>query len=54
MTKKQRGRPPQYQPPERIDASPKEIAKAVLKVKSKDSWRFEEEAESNGLKVRRR
>lgn len=44
-TKKPRGRPVQHPRPERIDASPEEIADVVLKAKPKKTWRFEEEAE---------
>ena len=42
-TKKQRGRPVKYPRPERIDASPEEIAEVVLRAKPKKVWRFEEE-----------
>ena len=31
--------------PERIDASPEEIAEVVLRAKPKQTWRFEEERE---------
>ena len=41
-TKKQRGRPVKYPRPERIDASPEEIAEVVLRAKPKKVWRFEE------------
>ncbi len=40
--KKQRGRPVKYPRPERIDASPEEIAEVVLRAKPKKVWRFEE------------
>ena len=30
--------------PERIDASPEEIAEVVLKAMPKETWRYEEEA----------
>ena len=30
--------------PERIDASPEEIAEVVLKAKPKETWRYEQEA----------
>lgn len=40
--KKQRGRPPRPMP-ERIDASPEEIAEVVLRAKPKDDWRYQEE-----------
>ena len=45
MTDKQkpRGRPPKYPMPERIDASPEEIAEVVLRAKPKQDWRYEEE-----------
>ena len=42
--KKPRGRPPKYEMPERIDASPEEIAEVVLKAKPKEKWRYEEES----------
>ena len=41
-TKKPRGRPVIHPRPERIDASPEEIAEVVLRVKPKQTWRFEE------------
>ena len=41
--KKPRGRPPKYPMPERIDASPEEIAEVVLRAKPKETWRYEEE-----------
>ena len=40
---KRRGRPPKYDMPERIDASPEEIAEVVLQAKPKETWRYEEE-----------
>lgn len=36
----QRGRPPKYEMPERIDASPEEIAQVVLRAKPKKKWRY--------------
>ena len=42
-TKKQRGRPVENPRPERIDASPEEIADVVLRAKPRQTWRFEEE-----------
>ena len=51
--KKQRGRPPKYKRPERINASPEEIAQVVLRAKPKKVWRFEEQAEAEGLQPRR-
>ena len=42
--KKLRGRPPKYPMPERIDASPEEIAEVVLKAMPKETWGYEEEA----------
>ena len=42
--KKLRGRPPKYPMPERIDASPEEIAKVVLRAKPKEAWRYEQES----------
>lgn len=41
-TKKQRGRPVKNSRPERIDASPEEIAEVVLRAKPKQDWQFEE------------
>ena len=41
--KKPRGRPVEHPKPERIDASPEEIAEVVLRAKPKQTWRFEEE-----------
>ena len=41
--KKPRGRPPKYPMPERIDASPEEIAEVVLGAKPKQAWRYEQE-----------
>ena len=41
-TKKQRGRPVENPRPERIDASPEEIADVVLRARPKQTWRFEE------------
>ncbi len=48
------GRPPLYQLPEPIDASPEEVARVVLQAKPKKVWRFEEEAKAKGLKPYRR
>lgn len=42
--KKQRGRPPTFTMPERIDAPPEVIAEVVLRAKPKKKWRYEEEA----------
>ena len=41
--KKQRGRPVKYLMPERIDASPEEIAEVVLRAKPKEVWRYDQE-----------
>ena len=41
--KKPKGRPLKYPMPERIDASPEEIAEVVLRAKPKETWRYEEE-----------
>ncbi len=41
---KKRGRLVVYEMPERIDASPEEIAETVLRAKPKDEWRYEQEA----------
>lgn len=38
--KKPRGRPPKYQMPERIDASPERIAEVVLRAKPKKEWDY--------------
>ena len=45
--KKPRGRPVKYPMPERIDASPEEIADVVLRAKPKQVWKYEEEAGRN-------
>ena len=37
-----RGRPLKYEMPERIDASPEEIAQVVLRAKPKKKWRYME------------
>ena len=42
--KKPRGRPPKIAWPEPIDASPEDIARAVLQVPHKKEWRFMKEA----------
>ena len=42
-SKKPRGRPVEYSRPERINASPEEIAEVVLGAKPKKMWRFEQE-----------
>ena len=42
--KKPRGRPPEIVWPEPIDASPEDIARAVLQVPHKKEWRFMKEA----------
>ncbi len=43
MTEKpKRGRPVKYPMPERIDATPEEIADVVLRVKPKKHWRYEQ------------
>ena len=42
--KKPRGRPPEIVWPEPIDASPEDIARAVLQVPHKKKWRFMKEA----------
>lgn len=41
--KKPTGRPVKHPMPERIDASPEEIAETVLKAKPKETWRYEQE-----------
>ena len=45
--KRGRGRPPKYPMPERIDASPEEIAETVLRAKPKKVWRYEKETGRN-------
>ena len=42
--KKPRGRPAKHVLPEPIDATPEEVARAVLQAPPKERWRFEEEA----------
>ena len=37
--KKPRGRPPEHEMPERIDASPETIAEVLLQAKPKRTWR---------------
>ena len=44
--KKPRGRPPEIVWPEPIDASPEDIARAVLQVPHKKEWRFMKEAKA--------
>ena len=44
--KKPRGRPPEIVWPEPIDASPEDIARAVLQVPHKKEWRFMKEAKT--------
>ncbi len=39
-----RGRPVIHEMPERIDASPEEIAETVLRAKPRSEWRYEREA----------
>ena len=46
--KKKRGRPVEHPRPERIDASPEEIAEVVLRAGPKKAWRFEEERRHKG------
>lgn len=41
--KKKQGRPLKYPMPERIDATPEEVAEVVLRTKPKKVWRYEEE-----------
>ena len=43
MPKRERGRPPVHKPPERINATPEEIARAALSVPKKDKWRYMED-----------
>ena len=43
--RKKRGRPVLHEMPERIDASPEQIAETVLRAKPKSKWRYEQEAE---------
>ena len=49
METKGRRRPPKYPMPERIDASPEQIAEVVLLAKPKETWRYEEES---GVRIR--
>ena len=44
--KRPRGRPPALNWPERIDASPEEIARAVLRMPHKKEWRFMQKGDS--------
>ena len=44
MAKKQRGRPPTKKMPERIDASPEDIARVVLRSPAPEHWRYLEES----------
>ena len=44
--KKPKGRPPEIVWPEPIDASPEDIARAVLQVPHKKKWRFMKEAKA--------
>lgn len=46
--KRGRGRPVEWEYPERIDASPEEIAEVVLGAKPKKNWRFEEARKRRG------
>lgn len=48
--RKRRGRPPVHTMPDRIDASPEEIAEVVLRAKPKESWRFLEERDTESKK----
>ena len=43
--KKKRGRPPKYEHPQTIDATPEEIAEVVLRAKPKTVWRYEEQTD---------
>jgi len=45
-TKKGRGRPVTYVVPQRIDASPEQIAEVVLRAKPKEHWRYPNESEN--------
>ena len=49
--KKQRGRPPVKPMPERIDASPEEIVRAMFKVPADHRWRYMDETEPAGNKA---
>lgn len=40
QAKRSRGRPPTKAMPERIDASPEEIANVVLSMPNKKDWRY--------------
>ncbi len=41
--KKQRGRPSKLVMPERINATPEQVADVVMKARPKEVWRYEEE-----------
>ena len=45
--KKPRGRPIKYQMPERIDATPEQIADVVMRMPNKSDWRYEQETGRN-------
>ncbi len=44
--KRKRGRPRIYEMPPRIDASPEEIAQALLKLPADYEWEFEKKAKA--------
>ena len=52
--KKPRGRPPEIVWPEPIDASPEDIARAVLQVPHKKEWRFMQDANGKAGQKRSR
>ena len=46
--KKQRGRPPSKSMPERINASPEQIAEAFLRLPADHEWRYLKDAVDSG------
>ena len=48
MPKRERGRPPIHKLPKPIDASPEEVARAVLSVPNKTKWRYMQDAKREG------
>ncbi len=45
------GRPRKHEMPERIDASPEEIARVFMNAKPKKKWRYVEEAAKRDAKA---
>ena len=46
--KKPRGRPPKKTMPERIDATPEELAKAMFKLPADHKWKYLEKSGEKG------